>query len=305
MRQKTLRRPTGCAGIGLHSGKRIALSLSPAAPDTGVVIRRRDLARAHDIAVRWSNVVDTRMATTLGNADGVRVGTVEHLMAALAGCEIDNAVIEVDGPEVPVMDGSAAPFVQLIEGAGTVEQHRRRRAIQVLKPVEVGDDRRSVAIEPASLFEVSFEIEFDSPAIARQRFGACIVNGTFRDEIAGARTFGFAEDVGALRAAGLALGGSLDNAIVILDGKVLNKGGLRFADEFVRHKVLDCVGDLYLAGAPLIGRVHGVCSGHTLHHRLLAALFADASAWCYVDARDTGHAPAAPDWRDGASVATA
>jgi UDP-3-O-[3-hydroxymyristoyl] N-acetylglucosamine deacetylase len=279
--------------------------MSPAAPDSGVVIRRTDLPRAHDISVRWSNVVDSRMATTLGNAEGVRVGTVEHLLAALAGCEIDNAVIEIDGPEVPVMDGSAEPFVKLIEGAGTIEQHRKRRAIQVLKTIEVGDDRRSVSIEPAPVFEVSFEIDFDSPAIARQRYGARIVNGTFRDEIAGARTFGFAEDVGALRAAGLALGGSLDNAIVISNGKVLNKGGLRFADEFVRHKVLDCIGDLYLAGAPLVGRVHGVCSGHTLHHRLLEALFADETAWCYVDAHDNRHAAAAPGWGDTASAATA
>jgi UDP-3-O-[3-hydroxymyristoyl] N-acetylglucosamine deacetylase len=285
--QKTLKASVACRGIGLHTGKSITLTLHPAAPGAGLVLRRTDVGAT--IPVRWDSVVDTRMATTLGNEDGVRVGTVEHLMAALAGCEIDNAVIELDGPEVPVMDGSAAPFVAMIEEAGVTRQAAVRRAIEVLKPVEVCDAHRSLTIEPNPVLEVSFEIDFDTPAIARQTYGARIVNGTFKSDIAAARTFGFAEDVEALRRAGLALGGSLDNAIVIRDGRILNAGGLRFDDEFVRHKILDCIGDLYLAGAPILGRVHGVRSGHTLHHHLLQAVFADLSAWRMVDAPATDH----------------
>lgn len=265
------------------------MTLHPAMPGAGLAFRRADLGGA-TIPMRWDHVVDTRMATTVGGSNGVSVGTVEHLMAALAGCEIDNALIELDGPEVPVMDGSAAPFVALIDQAGIVRQAAPRRAIEVLKPIEVRDAHRSLSIEPHPLLEVSFEIDFDSPAIARQAYGARIVNGTFRSDIAAARTFGFAEDVEALRRAGLALGGSLDNAIVIRGGHVLNEGGLRFNDEFVRHKILDCIGDLYLAGGPILGRVHGVCSGHTLHHLLLQAVFADSSAWRMVDAPSTDHA---------------
>ncbi len=291
-RQKTLEAPISCTGVGLHSGQRISMTLNPAPANTGVVFRRTDLAGAPVVPVRWDRVVDTRMATTIGTEDGVRVGTVEHLMAALAGCEIDNAVIDLDGPEVPVMDGSAAPFVFLVECAGTVEQARARRAIEVLKRVTVGDETRQVSIAPGPVFEVSVEIDFDDATIARQQFGAAIVNGTFKSEIARARTFGFAEEVSALHRAGLARGGSLENAIVISDGRVLNADGLRYENEFVRHKVLDCIGDMYLAGAPLLGRVRGLRSGHTLHHRLLEALFADADAWRFVDAPAARHAPA-------------
>jgi len=265
------------------------MTLHPALPGAGLTFRRTDLGGV-EIPVRWDRVVDTRMATTLGNPDGVRVGTVEHLVAALAGCEIDNAVIEIDGPEVPVMDGSAQPFVKLIEKAGVARQAAPRRAIEVLKAIEVCDAHRSLSIEPYPVLEVSLEIDFDTPAIARQTYGARIVNGTFKSDIAAARTFGFAEDVEALRRAGLALGGSLDNAIVIRDGRILNEGGLRFDDEFVRHKILDCIGDLYLAGAPILGRVHGVRSGHALHNLLLQAVFADSSAWRMVDAPATDHA---------------
>jgi len=291
--QKTLRASVGCRGVGLHCGKTITMMLLPAAPGAGLAFRRTDIDGAPVIPVRWDRVVDTRLATTLGNEDGVRVATVEHLMAALAGCEVDNALIEIDGPEVPVMDGSAAPFVKLIEHVGTVEQRARRRAIQVLKEIEVRDDDRSLSIAPHPVLEVSFEIDFESPAIARQTRSAQLVNGTFKSDIAAARTFGFAEDVDALRRAGLALGGSLDNAIVIRDGRILNKDGLRYDDEFVRHKILDCIGDLYLAGAPILGRVHGVRSGHALHHLLLESLFADDSAWRLVDAPATDHAHAA------------
>jgi UDP-3-O-[3-hydroxymyristoyl] N-acetylglucosamine deacetylase len=289
--QKTIGAPATCRGVGLHSGREIAMTLNPAAPGSGIAFRRTDIEGGF-IPVRWDRVVDTRMATTLANDSGVRVTTIEHLMAALAGCEVDNAVIELDGAEVPVMDGSAAPFVKLIERAGVVEQGARRRAIEVLKEVSVADGDRTLSISPSPCLEVSFEIDFASPAIERQIHSARIVNGTFKADIASARTFGFAEDVEALHRAGLALGGSLDNAIVIRDGRILNPGGLRFADEFVRHKILDCIGDLYLAGAPILGRVHGVRSGHTLHHLLLETLFADEAAWRMVDApaADHGHA---------------
>jgi UDP-3-O-[3-hydroxymyristoyl] N-acetylglucosamine deacetylase len=291
--QKTIGASTTCRGVGLHSGREIAMTIHPAAPGVGIAFRRTDV-EAGFIPVRWDRVVDTRMATTLANDAGTRVATIEHLMAALAGCEIDNAVIEIDGAEVPVMDGSAAPFVKLIERAGIVEQGARRRAIEVLREIAVGDGDRSLSIAPSKCLEVSFEIDFDSRAIERQIHSARIVNGTFKSDIASARTFGFYEDVDALRRAGLALGGSLDNAIVIRDGRVMNPGGLRFADEFVRHKILDCIGDLYLAGAPILGRVHGVRSGHALHHLLLETLFADGDAWRMVDAPATDHAHAEP-----------
>jgi UDP-3-O-[3-hydroxymyristoyl] N-acetylglucosamine deacetylase len=289
--QKTIGAIATCRGVGLHSGQEIAMTLNPAAPGSGIAFRRMGVENGF-IPVRWDRVVDTHMATTLANEAGVRVTTIEHLMAALAGCEIDNVVIDLDGAEVPVMDGSAAPFVRLIERAGIVEQGARRRAIEVLKDVSVCDGESKLSISPSPCLEVSFEIEFEAQAISRQIHSARIVNGTFKTDIASARTFGFAEDVEALRRAGLALGGSLDNAIVIRDGRVLNPGGLRFADEFVRHKILDCIGDLYLAGAPILGRVHGVRSGHTLHHLLLETLFADETAWRMVDAPATDHAHA-------------
>jgi UDP-3-O-[3-hydroxymyristoyl] N-acetylglucosamine deacetylase len=291
--QKTIGATATCRGVGLHSGREIAMAINPAAPGSGIAFRRTDVETGF-IPVRWDRVVDTRMATTLANDAGARITTIEHLMAALAGCEIDNAVIELDGAEVPVMDGSAAPFVRLIERAGIVEQGARRRAIEVLKDITVVDGDRSLSITPNKCLEVSFEIDFDSRAIERQIHSARIVNGTFKSDIASARTFGFYEDVDALRRAGLALGGSLDNAIVIRDGRVLNPGGLRFADEFVRHKILDCIGDLYLAGAPILGRVHGVRSGHTMHHLLLETMFADDTAWRMVDAPATDHAHAEP-----------
>lgn len=289
IKQKTLKTAIGCTGIALHSGRTVKLNLVPAEPDTGIRIRRTDLVNgASEIFVRWDKVVDTRLATTVGNDYGTRVSTIEHLMSALSGCEIDNLVIEVDGPEIPVMDGSAAPFVFLIECAGVVEQDAARKAIKVLKPVKVGDDRRSVTVLPAADFSLDFEIDFDSAAIARQEYSFQNFAGDFKAEIARARTFGFEQEVDALRNAGLALGGSLDNAVVVSGSRILNVGGLRYQDEFVRHKILDCIGDLYLAGAPIIGAVHACRSGHETNNALLRALFADDSAWTLVDARPAG-----------------
>ena len=286
-RQHTLKNAIDCTGLGLHSGIKVTMTLCPGDPDTGIVFRRTDSEGGNaTIAARWDRVVDTRLNTTIGDGSGLTVGTIEHLMAALSGCGIDNAEITLDGPEIPAMDGSAAPFVFLIECAGIVAQAAPRRYIEVLKPVSVGDGSRSAALSPADVFSVSFEIDFDSAAISHQTYQGTLVNGTFRTEIARARTFGFEHEVEAMRAAGLARGGSLDNAIVVSGNRVLNEDGLRYDDEFVRHKVLDSVGDLYLAGGPLLGHFHGCRSGHALNSALLNALFDDSSAWRHVELDD-------------------
>ncbi|MEC7488721.1 MAG: UDP-3-O-acyl-N-acetylglucosamine deacetylase [Pseudomonadota bacterium] len=284
-KQKTLKTEIGCSGIALHSGKKTVLTLKPAEANTGIRVNRIDLLNgAREIAVSWRNVVDTQLATTVGNDHGATIGTIEHLMAALAGCEIDNVLIEVDGPEIPIMDGSAAPFVFLIECAGIAEQTAPRSAIKILQPITVGDNTRSLSVKPFDEFRINFEIDFSSAAIACQQHRLAQLGKTFKVDISRARTFGFEEDVDALRKAGLVLGGSLDNAVVISDDKVLNKGGLRYEDEFVRHKILDCIGDLYLAGSPIIGDIQASKSGHELNHQLLKAIFAKDGAWTRIDA---------------------
>ena len=259
------------------------MAIRPAGPDAGITIRRTDIANGGSlIPLNWQHVVDGQLATTVGNSYGVTVSTVEHVMAALAGCQIDNAIIEVDGPELPIMDGSARPFVEMIEDAGTKAQNAPRRMIRVDKRVVVGDHEKSLSLTPAQNFSMSFEIDFDSSNISTQKLAMHIDDQAFKSDIAGARTFGFAHEVDQMRSVGLALGGSLENAIVIDGDNVLNEEGLRFQDEFVRHKILDCIGDLYLAGAPIIGHVHGARSGHGLNHALLEALFDDDDAWSYV-----------------------
>ncbi|MCE2509950.1 MAG: UDP-3-O-acyl-N-acetylglucosamine deacetylase [Alphaproteobacteria bacterium] len=290
--QKTLRSEIACTGTGLHSGAHVTMTIRPAEPDTGIVFRRTDIAgKGAELAARWDNVVDTVMGTTIGNADKVRVATIEHLMAALYGCEIDNAIIEVTGPEVPAMDGSAAPFVFLIECAGIQQQDAPRMAIEILKPVLVKDGERSAALMPAPVFSIECEIDFDRAAISRQSCRFHLSNGTFKSDICRARTFGFEEEVSQLRAAGLARGGSLKNAIVVsCDGdKVLNEEGLRYEDEFVRHKALDCIGDLYLAGTPIRGLYRGLYSGHTLNNQLLHKLFKERDAFRRVPAEEAVH----------------
>jgi UDP-3-O-[3-hydroxymyristoyl] N-acetylglucosamine deacetylase len=281
--QKTLKAPIHCTGIGLHSGVRAALTLRPAPVDRGILFRRLDAAGGPiEIPALWSNALESALCTTLTDGADTAIQTIEHLMSALAGCGIDNCVVEIDGPEVPIMDGSSAPFVFLIECAGTVEQHAGRRAVKVLKPVHVGDDRAWAALEPDDLFSVEFEIEFASKAIGRQTAYMTVDPASYKQQISKARTFGFLKDVDMLRAAGRSLGGSLDNAVVIDGDTVMNEGGLRYADEFVRHKVLDAVGDLYLAGGPLLARFRGSRSSHALNRQLLAALFADPEAWASV-----------------------
>lgn len=300
VRQKTLKTSIHCTGTGLHSGGKVSMTLNPAPAGTGIVFRRTDMPSAvSEIRALWSNVVDTRLCTAIANEHGVRISTIEHLMAALYGGEIDNAIIEINGPELPIMDGSAQPFVFLIECAGVVEQDLPRRAIQILRPVSIAEGKRSVTLAPARDFSVEFEFDFENGALSSQEFFMAVDPATFRTEVSRARTFGFAEEVARLRAAGLARGGSLDNAVVIGNGRVLNKDGLRFQDEFVRHKVLDCVGDFYLAGAPMLGSARCIRSGHRHNNIVLRALFEQVDAWRYVDltASDAARVSARPELR--------
>lgn len=282
--QHTLSQNITIHGTGLHSGADVTMILQPAAAEHGIVFERSDVAgRDNIIPARWDQVVDTRLCTVIGNKDGVSVGTVEHLMAALRGCGVDNALITLDGPEVPVMDGSSAPFVTMIDRAGLRAQNLPRRAIRVLKDVSVTQDGKTVSLSPAPDSVFNGEIEFSHPSIGRQSRSVTLYNGNFRHDLADARTFGFLHEVKALQKAGLALGGSLDNAIVLDEDSVLNEGGLRYQDEFIRHKLLDAIGDLYLAGGPLLGAYYGDKGGHALNNAILHELFATPGAWEYVD----------------------
>jgi len=300
--QQTLGEVSRCRGIGLHSGQPVAMTLRPAPPDTGIVFRRTDAGA--EIRASWSSTVESVLSTVLSNGEGIQIGTIEHLMAALAGSQIDNAVVEVDGPEVPIMDGSAAPFTLMIERAGTVPQDAARRAFKVLKPVWVSANGAAAALLPEHGFSMSFEIDFDNPLIRRQDITLNFEPGTFKAELAPARTFGLLDDWPRLKAAGLARGGSLDNAIVVSGNRVLNDGGLRFTDEFVRHKLVDALGDLYLAGGPIIGHFRGLRSGHALTRRLVAALFADRDAWCETTIADAAGIGAVA-WPEAPRVARA
>lgn len=287
--QKTLKTAIGCTGVGLHTGAKVAMTLRPAPPGAGIIFRRTDLrGAAAMVPATWQNVVDTQLCTAIGNASGTRVGTIEHLMAALYGCEIDNVLIDLDGPEVPVMDGSAGPFVFLIECAGTVDQAAPRRAIEIRREVSVVEGDCRMTLAPATMglgssLSLDFEIDFGPNAVAHQTCRLDMAPDVFKSELARARTFGFVHEIDRLQAAGLARGGSLDNAVVISGNRILNGDGLRFEDEFVRHKMLDCVGDLYLAGAPVVGTVTASRSGHRHNNRLLHALFAAADAFRYID----------------------
>lgn len=278
--QHTLKSAIDCVGIGLHSGRRVRLALLPAPAGSGIVFRRTDLGR--DIPADYRHVADTRLCTLLGLADdpAVRVGTVEHVMAALIGAGVHNAVVALDGLEVPILDGSADGFLFLIDCAGIAAQDEMAACIEVLRRVRVADGDAFAELRPAAFgLDMALSIAFDAAAIGRQALTLRLTPETFRAELARARTFTVAGDVEQLRAAGLALGGSLDNAVVVDGARVLNPGGLRMADEFVRHKLLDAVGDLALAGAPLRGRFVAHRSGHALNNRLLRALFADAANW--------------------------
>jgi UDP-3-O-[3-hydroxymyristoyl] N-acetylglucosamine deacetylase len=279
--RRTLKSAIGCVGVGLHGGRRVSLTLLPAAAGTGILFRRTDLGI--EIPARFDRVADTRLCTALvaEGAPQARIGTVEHVMAALAGTGITDAIVEVDGPEVPILDGSAAPFVFLIDCAGIVALNAPAPVLEVLRPVRVGDDKAWAELLPAREpgFEAALAIEFPNTAIGHQQLSMRLTPASFRAGLADARTFALAEDIAQLRAAGLAQGGSLDNAIVVDGPFVVNRGGLRRPDEFVRHKLLDAVGDLALAGAALSARFVGHRSGHALNNRLLRQLFADRGAW--------------------------
>ena len=281
--QRTLKNIIRATGVGLHTGVKVYLTLRPAAPDTGIVFRRVDLEPPVEIQASAHNVTDTRLSTTL-ERDGVKVSTVEHLMSALAGLGIDNVYIDLTAQEVPIMDGSASPFVFLIQSAGIEKQNALKKYIRVRKPVEVIEGDKHVRFEPFNGFKLGFTIDFAHPALAHSAHSVTVdfTNTSFIKEVSRARTFGFMQDVETLRSQGLALGGSLDNAIVMDEYRVLNTDGLRYEDEFVKHKILDAIGDLYQLGHPLIGAFTGVKSGHALNNKLLRALLADAEAWEFV-----------------------
>ncbi len=306
-RRRTLKTSIGCVGVGLHTGRRVRLTLHPAAAGSGIRFRRADLGGV-EIPARFDRVVDTRLCTALGSADvpEARVGTIEHLMAAFVACGIDDAVVELDGPEVPILDGSAAPFIFLLDCAGSVASGLPRGMVEVLRPVRVEDASGAWAElrpNPENGCDAALEIDFPNTAIGRQSLALRLSPRAVRDTLATARTFTLAEDVARLRAAGLAQGGSLANAVVVDGPLVLNPGGLRCPDEFVRHKLLDLVGDLALAGLPIRGRFAGHRSGHALNNRLLHALFAEAGACRVVGGLEplvTGPAAAA---ENGAAIA--
>lgn len=299
--QRTLKAAIDCVGVGLHSGQGVTLVLRPAACNTGIVFRRTDLPDCPAIPARFDQVVDTRLCTVLGDParPELRVGTVEHVLAALAGLGITNAVLDVNGPEVPILDGSASSFAFLIGCAGIAEQEQPGQAIEVVRPVRVANGAAYAELRPNAMaaLDLAMSIAFDAAAIGRQALTLRLTPAAFRHELAAARTFTLAGEVARLREAGLARGCSLDNAVVVDGPRVLNPAGLRTPDEFVRHKMLDAVGDLALAGAPLRGRFVGHCSGHALNNRLLRALFADPLQYRLVAAE--------PQWSGLQSVAVA
>jgi UDP-3-O-[3-hydroxymyristoyl] N-acetylglucosamine deacetylase len=285
-RQTTLRLPVSVTGIGVHSGQPATLTLNPADPNTGIVFVRTGLEGAdREVAARHDAVIATDFATVLGDRNGPLVSTTEHVLAALRGMGVDNATIEVDGPEAPIMDGSAAPFVAAIDQVGIVEQSAPRRYIEVLKPVQVTSGLSSGEIRPyAHGFRAELDISFDNPLIGNQSFAVDVTPQTFRQDICRARTFGCMADVSKLWSAGYARGASFENSIVVDETRILNPEGLRYPDEFVRHKVLDAIGDLALAGLPILGLYRSVRGGHKLNSAVLSALMADRSAWRIVEA---------------------
>ena len=278
--QRTLKNSIRATGVGLHTGTKIHMTLRPAPPDTGILFRRVDLSEAVDIPAFAENVGETRLGTTLVNGEA-KVSTVEHLLSAFAGLGIDNAIVEVDAPEVPIMDGSAGPFVFLLQAAGIAEQAAPKRFVRVRRSVEVRQGDKWARFDPYDGFKVNFEIEFDHPVFKRRSQVASMdfSTTTFLREVSRARTFGFMRDLEYMRSRNLALGGNLDNAIVLDEYRILNEDGLRYEDEFVKHKILDAIGDLYLLGHSLIGEFSGYKSGHALNNRLLRALIADRAAW--------------------------
>ena len=296
IKQRTLKNKVRATGVGVHLGNRVEILIRPAPPDTGIVFCRTDLPGAPSVRAHALNVNDTRMSTRIEDAKtGARVATVEHLMSAFAGLGIDNAYVDLSAEEVPIMDGSAGPFIFLMQSAGIEEQGKAKRYIRVLKTIELTEKDRCVSLSPFNGFKLKFNIRFDHPVFEKSATDIEVdfAKVSFAREVARARTFGFTHEVEAMRAAGLGRGGSLDNVIVIDDFRVLNNDGLRFDDEFVKHKALDAVGDLYMLGHPLIGEFRGVKSGHAMNNQLVRALLADLTAWEFVTYDKREQLPAA------------
>ena len=295
LRQRTLQESIRSTGVGLHSGNKVTMQLSPAPVDTGIVFRRTDLSPIRDIPARADQVDETDLSTSLGRGD-FQVTTVEHLLSALCGLGIDNAFIEIDSPEVPIMDGSAGPFVYLLQTAGVQEQSAAKRFIRVTREITVSDGDKVATLRPYEGFRVTFAIDFDHPVFKEQIGHAAldISSEAFVREISRARTFGFVHEFEYMRSRGLARGGSVDNAIVVDDYRILNEGGLRYDDEFVKHKMLDAIGDLYLAGYQLLAEYEGVKSGHALNNLLVRALFEQPECWEWATFDDPAESPV--DW---------
>ena len=292
IRQRTLKNIIRATGVGLHTGEKVYLTVKPAPVDTGIVFRRVDLDPMVEISASAENVGETTLSSTLVR-DGVKVGTVEHLMSAMAGLGIDNALVELSAPEVPIMDGSAGPFVFLLQSAGIMEQEAAKKFIRIRKPVSLEGEDKGATFRPFNGFKVSFTIEFDHPVFEGRTQTATVdfSSTSFVKEVARARTFGFMRDIEFLRSQNLALGGSVDNAIVVDDFRILNEDGLRYEDEFVKHKMLDAIGDLYLLGHSLIGEFVGYKSGHELNNQLLRKLLREEDAWELVTFEDLEEAP--------------
>lgn len=293
IQQRTLKNVIRATGVGLHTGEKVYMTLRPAAPDTGIVFRRVDLEQPVDIKADPYRVGDTRLSSCL-ECDGVRVSTVEHLMSALAGLGIDNVYVDVSAPEVPIMDGSAGPFVFLLQSAGIEAQRAAKKFIRILKTVEARDGDKLARFSPHNGFRIEFSIDFDHPVFENSAKAVCVdfAHTSYIKEVSRARTFGFMHEVEWMRGQGLALGGSLDNAIVLDEYRVLNSDGLRYDDEFVKHKVLDAIGDLYLLGHPVIGAFTAHKSGHALNNTLLRRLLETEGAWEYVSFERAEDAPA-------------
>ncbi len=277
--QRTIQKEVACSSVGLHTGRKISMTVKPAAANEGITFIRKDAATAHNrVKASIENVSDTTLATTIGN-NGNSISTIEHLLSAFRGMGIDNAVIEIDGPEVPVMDGSALPFVNLLKNAGVLEQDSEKRFLVIKKAVSVSDGEGWAQLLPAPRFRITYEIRFDHPLIGRQTYELDLSESAYENEICFARTFGFLKDVEYLQARGLALGGSLKNAVVLDEKKIINKEGLRHPSEFVKHKILDAIGDLFLIGMPIMGHFKAYKSGHKLHFMLLKELMARSENW--------------------------
>ena len=280
--QQTISKPVTINGIGLHSGLKVSMKLIPAEADFGIKFIRKDLSEDNIIDALWTNVSNTNLSTTISNQNGASVSTIEHLMSALSGLHIDNIIIEINGPEVPIMDGSSIEFVDIINSTKIRNLAKKRKILKIKQNIKVNNHYSSAELKPNNQFSIDFEIDFPSKLVSQQSCQLQLINGNYKTDIASARTFGFEKDVAMLRSNGLALGGSLENAVVVGESKILNSEGLRYKDEFVRHKILDSIGDLYLAGAPIQGYFFGNKSGHYLNNLLLRSLFSDSDNYEYI-----------------------